>query len=663
MLGNPRTHVRNIVGNSIFYPARQLKNLIKAGAQNIPAYKGEKTAAILTAKDKPLKQFARQSWEEVKDDVTSGGKMNPSDIIRDHRTIFKTKLLEGARKLNFSALEAEDAWFLRNAYVSSMAQYLKANNIDLQALQSDSPLAKATIEKAVNYATEEALKATYRDANTISTALANLAKSSKVANVIVEGIVPFKKTPLNIIRRGIEYSPAGLVNGVLKMAKAVRNGIDATEALDDMCAGLSGTAILLLGQWLYSMGWLVGAGDEDKKERDFEKMQGKQFYSLQIGDSSYTVDWAAPISLPLFVGAEIERMRQKEEGFTFTQGIEALSTILEPMVNLSMLNGVESAIQSAAYGEFSPLTDIGFNALTSYVSQANPTLAGQIARTIDPTRRNAYYTDKTVDAPKTVQQMVDRNIAKIPFATKTLPRKIDAWGREDKGDALLERTFENFISPGYLAKKNITPVDEEVKRLYDATGEPVLPNVPSKYFTLDKEKIDVSKKDYELMAEADGRKAFELIDQVIKTKDYDSLDDAAKARIIQDIYSISSAVGKNKIEPDYGYDKWMEAALNPPKGLTTAEWLVLYDKHGSRMLSEKIEKAQQTIGIKKYLELYDGLENKSATQEEAQAYLDGLSISQEDKAAMWELINSGWKTSPYKAQLPARKLPSFPTLK
>ena len=105
MLGNPRTHVRNIVGNSIFYPARQLKNLIKAGAQNIPAYKGEKTAAILTAKDKPLKQFARQSWEEVKDDVTSGGKMNPSDIIRDHRTIFKTKLLEGARKLNFPRLK------------------------------------------------------------------------------------------------------------------------------------------------------------------------------------------------------------------------------------------------------------------------------------------------------------------------------------------------------------------------------------------------------------------------------------------------------------------------------------------------------------------------------------------------------------------------------
>ena len=74
----------------------------------------------------------------------------------------------------------------------------------------------------------------------------------------------------------------------------------------------------------------------------------------------------------------------------------------------------------------------------------------------------------------------------------------------------------------------------------------VLPNVPSKYFTLDKERIDVSKKDYELMAEADGRKAFELIDQVIKTKDYDSLDDAAKARVIQDIYSISNAVGKKQ---------------------------------------------------------------------------------------------------------------------
>ena len=52
-----------------------------------------------------------------------------------------------------------------------------------------------------------------------------------------------------------------------------------------------------------------------------------------------------------------------------------------------------------------------------------------------------------------------------------------------KGDALLERTFENFISPGYLAKKNITPLMKKWgKRLYDATGEPGIAECSVKIF-------------------------------------------------------------------------------------------------------------------------------------------------------------------------------------
>ena len=34
-----------------------------------------------------------------------------------------------------------------------------------------------------------------------------------------------------------------------------------------------------------------------------------------------------------------------------------------------------------------PLSDMGMNIATNYVGQANPTLLGQIARTIDDTRR------------------------------------------------------------------------------------------------------------------------------------------------------------------------------------------------------------------------------------------------------------------------------------
>ena len=38
----------------------------------------------------------------------------------------------------------------------------------------------------------------------------------------------------------------------------------------------------------------------DEKEEGFEKLQGYQDYSIQLGDVSFTIDWAAPTALPLF---------------------------------------------------------------------------------------------------------------------------------------------------------------------------------------------------------------------------------------------------------------------------------------------------------------------------------------------------------------------------
>ena len=68
-----------------------------------------------------------------------------------------------------------------------------------------------TMAKARSYAVEEAKKATYRDNSELADWLSRMSKKGGIAGLVIEGVLPFKKTPINILKRGIEYSPIGLL--------------------------------------------------------------------------------------------------------------------------------------------------------------------------------------------------------------------------------------------------------------------------------------------------------------------------------------------------------------------------------------------------------------------------------------------------------------------
>ena len=140
----------------------------------------------------------------------------------------------------------------------------------------------------------------------------------------------------------------------------------AAEAIDEISAGLSGTAILALGAYLAAKGLITGGGKDDKKEQAFDELQGSQNYALQIGNKSYTIDWAAPVALPLFVGVEIWNTMKDDKGVTLKGVLDSTTKITEPLFNLSMLQGINSTIKSASYNEQEPITAITSNVALSY---------------------------------------------------------------------------------------------------------------------------------------------------------------------------------------------------------------------------------------------------------------------------------------------------------
>ena len=108
MLGNPRTHVRNIVGNAFFAPVVAAKSLtatsIEAAVSRVSHGKLERTkgAVGLGKADRALLSSAWADYANVQDSALSGGKYsdfaNANRYIEEGRVIFRNKALEKARR-------------------------------------------------------------------------------------------------------------------------------------------------------------------------------------------------------------------------------------------------------------------------------------------------------------------------------------------------------------------------------------------------------------------------------------------------------------------------------------------------------------------------------------------------------------------------------------
>ena len=587
MLGNPRTHVRNIVGNAFFVPVRAVKNTIAYGLENIADAKInggiERSKAILNssnAADAALVKYAMSDYEAVQEVILSGGKyVDTFQGIDKHRTIYKTKILEAARKGNSAALDAEDAWFCKPAYANALAKWYKANGITAEQLNTGK-VPEETIIKAQTTAIKEAQKATYRDTNWFSAQVSRLGKvDNKVAAMLIEGVLPFKKTPANILARAVEYSPVGLIKSLALDTKKVKayvngdieNGMSPAEFIDDISAGLTGSALMGLGILLASWGVLSGGDDDDEKQNYFDELSGKQNYALSIGGMSITLDWLAPESMPLFVGVELfNSLSSKNEDKGFLQNLmSSVMSLSTPMFEMSMLQSVNDLFDNLAYikqgqGTFKIVSSMAAN----YISQYFPTLFGQGERAFGETQRETTYVDRNSAVGSELQYMWGKIANKIPFYDFSQIPYIDAWGRTEETGNLFERMLNNFVNPAYVKKERPTEIDGELERLYDLGETSVYPSraktntkINGEYLTAD---------EYVKYATTKGQTSYELAQGVINSAAYSGAADPEKAYMLKYVYSYADHIAKYEVNNDYSLAKWETAAYkssNPAQNI------------------------------------------------------------------------------------------------
>jgi hypothetical protein len=559
MLLNARTNVRNFVSNAFMMPIRWTADRVTAlgeGAYKLihPEYQSTQSANPVASKES--RQLASEAFETVREELLGDNKYNDAQgAIRD-KQIFKgskfsemfdnltngaltranqamgkdvsPSLMETARNFTYYLLEKGDDVFVKKNFESRMASYLEAQGItDLESIPAD----------AYTLATQEAYKATFKDDTKLAAILSDVRRTLGVPGDIV---MPFTKTPANIAMRGIDYSPVGVANALVKLKNAKSN-VEVSNALTLLGQGATGTAAIAVGYALAQSGIIQGALSDDKDEAQWEKSHGKLAYSVKVGDNYYTFDWAQPASIPIILGTTIYQCMQDSDNAldTIYQGTVAATNAWSDLSPLQTLTDIFG-------GNGTPAENIADTFLEAPLGWI-PAQLGAAARIGDTTQRVTY------DNTSKLNNIINQAKSKIPGLSQTLPVAYDTWGNPIKRqDSTGEAALANLLNPGQIGNIRETPIDDEINDLYASTGDAaVFPKKAAWSYKINGETVKLNSEQYSEYQRIMGQNAYGMASALINSASYNNMSDDQKAGAIADLYNFADALAKTEL---LGYD-------------------------------------------------------------------------------------------------------------
>lgn len=558
MLGNFKTQVRNIFGNVANRALYSLKNEVATLMElALPAEQRTKSAYV----GSEWMKAAKADYANAKRAINRYGKYtndnNESEFIsgiEDQRRIFDSPL-EQYRKATNWAMTKGDELFSKGAYARALAGYLKAKGIEPVQLAAGA-VDPALMEEARAYAVQQAQEVTFRDSNAVSDWVSKVgrrADTPKPVKAVAEGVAPFRRTPANVLVRAEEYSPLGLVNTAVKAVQSKKSDSDitASDVIDQLSKSLTGSAMFAIGWWLADNGLLRATGDDEAE--DVDALMNRQDYSLIIpGVGSYTLDWLTPASLILFTGAELSEMLS-DEGFTWADIEGAITSLADPLINMSMLSGVNDTLDNIKYSD-SNIIQMAATSALSYLTQGlTNTLAGQIERIAEPERMSTYV-DSENNIPDWLERGYGKATAKTPGIDRNQTEYLDEFGNTESNGGIGERIVESLFSPGYFSSGNEGRTAYAfAQEAYDTLGYNPAPDAYApKELQEGDEKIKLDQADREQYQKVRGQAAEELLSAASSNRAYNSLDNDTKAKVLSKLKTQASDEAKVGVLGDNG---------------------------------------------------------------------------------------------------------------
>lgn len=607
MLGNPKTQVKNIAGNFLFGKLTNLKDdigaIIETAVDRANKASGgegiQRTKSILnplSESDSKLVSAAKEYGEEYAARALSGNKYtNPGVELDKALSTFGNgkvgRFVQGLSDLTTKSLDKADQKAMMNKYQNALARYVKANGKDISIFSDTSQEAKDFLSMASDYAVHQAEEAAFHQDSGLASELTSFATrmkngkaGEKVVGTLIDATVPFKKTPINVFKSCLQYSPAEYVYAFADAYKLHRGEINAAKFIDDMAKATTGTTMCVIGSILAHEGIVQIGSDKGAKEQNTDTRTGRQQMAVKIGGHYVNLSDLAPAAYPLVIGATMyEAFKKNGKGIDAL--VDGLLHVESGLVDTTMLSGLSSVLNSVQYmrqGE-EPINAVTRSVAESYAGQFLPTLGRAINSTVDDTQRSSYssktgvgkevestakYLETKIPGLQQVGDWADKN--DIPVLNKLkLQPAIDAWGNVKKQNSAgvdaytdnkvanaVGRGVANLATPAKLSADKSTDLDNKIRELKErlvSNGEMSAEDADNlfPYTATSEAKIGgekLSEKDWTQYQIDKGTTSAELAKELLTSGKYDDLSDTDKADILQKIYKFS----KSNTAAEYG---------------------------------------------------------------------------------------------------------------
>lgn len=591
MLLNPKTQIRNIVGNELMYRIERLSRLIGTPI-DIIASKVSGGPRQITFKSGPsvFDDFftpSKDYWTSLPEGAKAGARgVSPEGLQSKYEIqgqAFKSKYnpLTYMEKALGASLQGFDyAAYTRatNQRMREMA-YLDALN---KGIKGDDAIRDYMQTYMTNL--DDATHAISRDYGKFSTLQNDSGLASKLmgfrrgVNQLTAGnkdfgagslILPFAKTPANLLLRGIDYSPLGILKAVKQTSDILlKNNTDLTRAdvIDSVSRSLMGTGMGAVAYWLADKGAMFGQTNADPEVRKLQQLSGiKDFQingtalqrmlqaitsggnvdeaaKIQPGDTLWSYEWAQPTSMPMAIGSNIYRGIKEQKGAARTVGEAALSG-LNTLLDSSVLSGIQEAFKVNT-GEDNAVKAIAMNLVKQIPSMATPSIVRNINTFLDGSVKETYD-------PDVATSIINPARSNIPGLSQQLPQRVDTLGNPQTRP---NSFFDVFVSPADRSKYNPTKEAQLVIDLLNETGNKNLaPRAVAKYIsgkdstTRESRKVDLTPEQYVRLQTIVGQETTKRLGNIDSDLPTDK-----KVDLVLKALTDAGKIGRNELKNELG---------------------------------------------------------------------------------------------------------------
>ena len=637
MLSNPKTHVRNVLGNAVMLAGEAISSPISMAADALLA---KKTGQSTYSKDmlgalKAFGQGAKQGMQQAAMDYrlgidTLGNRYQeglrgnaPAFDAEGAKTAFGRAAAGFFNQIDDAigfVLSAGDAWALVGSYESAKQQMMRANG-----------LSEPTAE-IIDAAWAVAYRRTFRDSNAATRAMESVRNGLKLPGDIV---APYVRTPTNVVKVGLEYSPLGVVEAVGKAffgkssLKALLEQGESTLSLQREIAelfgrGMVGTGLMMLGILLGREGLISGDREENQKESFYQSAIGMLENSLLLGDAYYDVNFLQTAFVPLIAGAAAGSNLEDGE-MDWAALLDAAARIGNTALSMPVLEGVAELL-SGNYSKESLITGLiglATDAMTNVLPARS--LLRQTAAALDPYARSTAAPELE-GAERLLAEMRNEIMYSIPGLRERLPMRYDTLGNpmmNDASETTAGRIFNAYLNPFNSSRLQETEVTRGIDELYAATQDrSVLPRSAPYDVAADGMRYDLSGEERQEFQRMQGQTSNDALAAAFALESFQDASPELQQDIVEAIYDYATDRAKDDFLTGRGvaYESaaWMEKTRELAEaGISEGEAIVY------RKVFQDMEEDAQARGL-----------SGKETNREIRDYIKSLPLSEQEKEAL-----------------------------